>query len=865
VELILSHQNADFDAVASMLGAHKLYPEAIPVLPSRLHAGVREFLALYRNGLPFVAWEDFKPSKIERIILTDTSHRLDIKGIPANVPTVIIEHHPLERELKKHETWAGDIVGAATTLLVERIREQAIPINSLEATLMALGIYADTGNFTYGGTTARDIYAAGWLLEQGAILDTVQRFLSSPLNEEQKALLERFMDKVETRRINGFTITICSSDADKQIDSINSVVAVLRDILDSDALFAVIAMPNVCQLICRSTEDAIDVGEVAKLFGGGGHSRASAAAIFKQEKADIIRGIWDYLNSHIQAPTTVADLMSFGAQTVEAHEKIADIIQRIRRIGHEGYPVLENGEVVGLLSLRDADKTLEHGLNTATVREVMLSGRISLRPEDSVARLEATMVESDWGQIPVVNGNHKLIGIVTRTDLIKHWGRMYPDTMPDAPVLSAEKVELILGKANQSLIATLAAFAHAREISLYMVGGVVRDLLLERPNYDIDFVVEDDAIAFAEALKESYGGRIHPYPPFGTATWTIDEAVVERLGLALAEIPQHLDFATSRSELYEHPTALPTVFNSGIKLDLRRRDFTINTLAVQLSPRRAMWQILDFYGGIADLEAKLIRVLHSLSFVDDPTRILRAVRFAERLDFGIEPRTGELLASALPTLRRITGERLQNEISLLLKEKTAARGILKLETLGVLGAIHPAFHVSAQVETLFKRLATSYPAWEVDETLLRWHLLMVDMPSEVIPEIAQRLLISQQKAEDMQQSASLAQNPAILLDLNSKVSDLVELFMPLSQESLLALWLYWDKALIRERLENYVQKWQHVKPFTDGNALIKRGLKPSPVFGQILQRLRQAWLDGELSSQDEEEGLLAALIQELER
>jgi tRNA nucleotidyltransferase (CCA-adding enzyme) len=865
VELILSHQNADFDAVASMLGAYKLNPQAIPVLPSRLHAGVREFLALYRNGLPFVAWEDFEPSKVERIILTDTSHRLDIKGIPANVPTVIIEHHPLDRELKKHETWAGEIVGAATTLLVERIREQAIPINSLEATLMALGIYADTGNFTYGGTTVRDIYAAGWLLEQGAVLDTVQRFLSSPLNEEQKALLERFMDNAQTRRINGFTITICSSEADKQIDSVNSVVAVLRDILDSDALFAVIAMPNVCQLICRSTEDAIDVGEVAKLFGGGGHSRASAAAIFKQEKAEIIQGIWDTLNSRIQAPTKVADLMSFGAQTVEAHEKIVDIIQRIRRIGHEGYPVLENGAVVGLLSLRDADKTLEHGLTTATVREVMLSGRISLRPEDSVARLEATMVESDWGQIPVVNGNHKLIGIVTRTDLIKHWGRSHPDAMPDAPRLSAEKVERVLGQANQSLIAIIAAFAHAREISLYMVGGVVRDLLLERPNYDIDFVVEDDAIAFAEALKQSYGGRIHPYPPFGTATWTIDESVAQRLGLPFAAIPQHLDFATSRSELYEHPTALPTVFNSGIKLDLRRRDFTINTLAVQLSPRRAMWQILDFYGGVADLDAKLIRVLHSLSFVDDPTRILRAVRFAERLDFKIEPRTAELVASALPTLKRITGERLQNEISLLLKEKNAARGILKLEALGVLEAIHPAFHVSAQVETLFKRLEKSFPAWDADENLLRWHLLMADMPSEVIPEIAQRLLISQQKAETMQQTASLAQNPAILLDLNSKVSELVELIMPLSKKSLLALWLYWDKALIRERLEHYLEKWQHVKPFTDGNTLIKRGLKPSPVFGQILLRLRHAWLDGEVSSQDEEERLLAALIQELSR
>lgn len=862
MELILTHQNADFDAVASMLGASKLYPQAIPVLPSRLHAGVREFLALYRNGLPFVEWDDLKAHKVERIYITDTDHRLDIKGVPANIPTIIIEHHPLERELKDHEIWTGDVLGAVTTLLVERIREQSITINSLEATLLALGIYADTGSFTYGGTTIRDLQAAAWLLEQGAVLDTIRRFLSSPLNSEQQALLEALMGNTENRRVMGYEISVCTAESESQIESINSVVGVLRDILDSDALFAVVVMPNTCQLICRSTEDGIDVGEVAKHFGGGGHPRASAAAIFKRSKESIIQEIWDYLQSHVQAPTKVADLMSFGAQTVGADEKIADIIQRIRRIGHEGFPVLDKGEIVGLLTLRDADKTLEHGLSTALVREVMLGGRVSLRPEDPVSRLEATMVESDWGQIPVVNAANKLIGIVTRTDLIKHWGRSHPAT-PEAPRLSDEKVGAILGKANEALIEIVAAFAHARDIALYMVGGVVRDLLLERPNFDIDFVVEEDAIGFAEALRNAYGGKIHPYPPFGTASWTLDEAVAERLGLALNEIPQHLDFATTRSELYEHPTALPTVFNSGIKLDLRRRDFTINTLAVQLSPRNSMWQILDFYGGMADLDAKLIRVLHSLSFVDDPTRILRAVRFAERLQFKIETRTAELLATALPTLRRITGERLQNELSLLLKERNAAEGILKLEALGVLAAIHPTFKANPNIERLFKQLEQAYPDWEVDENLLRWHLLMVDIPSEKVPEIAQRLLLSQPKAEAMQKTASLAQNPALLLDLNAKVSELVELFAPMSNESLLALWIYWDKPLIRERIESYVEKWQQIKPFTDGNALKARGLKPSPAFGKILQRLTQAWLDGEISNQSEEEDLLARLIREL--
>ncbi|MCA9915600.1 MAG: CBS domain-containing protein, partial [Anaerolineae bacterium] len=519
-----------------------------------------------------------------------------------------------------------------TTLLVELIREERIPLSSLESTLLALGIYADTGMLTYGGTTPRDLQAAAWLLDHGAVLDTVQRFLTEPLNNQQQNLFEILLKNAESRSIQGYEVTLASATQEEVIGGISTVTTALSNTLDSDAVFVLVQMPKNIQLVCRSREDAIDSGELARELGGGGHPRAAAAAIYKGELSAIIAQIWDWSQQHIQPAVRVADLMSYGVQTVSADEPIAEGIARLRRIGHEGYPVLDANRVVGLLTLRDADKALEHGLKEATMRDVMLSGTVTLTPHDSVARLEEVMVASDWGQIPVVDEREQLIGIVTRTDLIKHWAQKHPARAPETPHIELASAEQILGISNIALIETVSALAQKSGLPLYMVGGVVRDLLLERPNYDIDFVVEADAITFVESLAATYGGDVHSYRPFGTAKWLLDETAAEKLGVKLEQLPDHLDFATARSELYEHPTALPTVYNSGIKLDLRRRDFTINTLAVQLSPQGAMWRVLDFYGGLHDLERGMIRVLHSLSFVDDPTRIIRAVRFAQRLN-----------------------------------------------------------------------------------------------------------------------------------------------------------------------------------------------------------------------------------------
>lgn len=860
MKIILTHPNADFDAIASLLAAHKLYPEMTPILSKRQNRNVSEFLALYQNGLPFVRKDDL--SDASEVLLVDTQRLPDFKGLSKSVSLHIIDHHPRQRETPANDQIIIEEIGSNATLLVERLQAANNPINSLEATLLALGIYEDTGAMTYGTTTPRDIRAAAWLLEQQAVLDTVRRFLTPPLTLEQQAIYDQLLHRVETRRIQGYNIIIAAATLEDYVPELASIAYRLGETLEPAALFVVIQMPDYVQLICRSAEDAIDVGEIARLFEGGGHNRAAAAAISDGVADKIIEQIWEALGQIVRPSVVVGDLMSVGVHTVKPDQRVGDIISRIRRIGHEGYPVIENGRIVGLLTLRDSDRALEHGLKNAPVREIMKSGEITLKPLDSVAMLEQIIVESGWGQIPVVQDGH-LIGVVTRTDLIKHWARLHPapQTTAITESITPGQMHEVLGESVSALINAISRHAQESSVNLYMVGGVVRDLLLKRPNLDLDFVVETDAIAFATGIQRTYGGEVSAHPAFGTAKWRFDMQSAAALGVALEALPHHVDFATARNEFYEHPTALPTVYAGSIKLDLQRRDFTINTLAVQLSP--SVGRILDSYNGLADLRSGVIRVLHSLSFVDDPTRILRAVRFAHRLNFTIEPRTAELIGIAREMLRRITGERVRNELALLLKEREPEKALAMLQAYGALEAIHPALRFDSDSAHDFEQVRRiNQPDMPDDVTDLYWNVWLCRLSPESATAVCERLLMGKTETDAITASAALSHEPGALADALAKNSAFVARLSDLPEIALLAVSIASDNNLIGERIQRYLAEWRHVRPVTTGNTLKALGLPPSPAYKRILDRLRAARLDGDVTSDAAEAVLLEGLMKQ---
>ena len=327
-----------------------------------------------------------------------------------------------------------------------------------------------------------------------------------------------------------------------------------------------------------------------------------------------------------------------------------------------------------------------------------------------------------------------------------------------------------------------------------------------------------------------------------------------------------VDLVSARTEFYTHPTALPTVERGSIKLDLHRRDFTINTLALRLDGRH-YGELHDYWGGLADLRAGLVRVLHSLSFVDDPTRILRAVRFEQRFAFGIEQRSMQLLLEARPLIERLSGDRLRHELNHILASSLAPQIISRLHSLDLLAAIHPHLAWDDWLYARLERLESidPEPEWGLgsDPFLLRrdlgYTLWLIQLEPEQADGVARRLKLPVQLARVTQSACALWRDRRSLATaLPSQATLRLDDAPPLARY---ALYLATSDAQLRSILQNYVTRWQNIQPVTDGHALRKRGLSPGPRYRQVLDALRLAWLDGEVQTVEEEQALLEKLLQ----
>ncbi|MBN2393874.1 MAG: CBS domain-containing protein [Anaerolineae bacterium] len=883
MHVILTHENADFDAIASLLGAHKLYPNARPVLPRRVNGNVQSFLALYGAGLPFVDPDTLpRGQHVQRVILVDTQSLTYVRGMSKDIKDVlVIDHHTPPEVLPVGWRFQGETLGAATTLLVEALSARLTPISRVEATLMLAGIYEDTGSLTYAATSSRDIRAAAWLVEQGASLEIATEFLEHPLTPMQQMIYDALKEHVETLEIDGHPVVLSWAESPPNTDEeVSTLAHKLRDLLDPSALFVLVEISGNTQFVARSSTDDINVAEVAEHFGGGGHDRAAAALIRHRHAVDIFAELRDLLPDFVRPRVKVRTVMSLGVRTVRPSEPVHVVAQLMLRTGHEGFPVVgPKGNILGLVTRNAVDRARQHQWEHQPVERVMQHGAVSVSPEDSVERVRALMIQTGWGQIPVVEEG-QLIGVVTRTDLIR------------LPLLEANAVQQdIIRRMEQyfpapllALIRQIGELAAQQGYNIYFVGGIVRDLLLGQPLVDVDIVVEGHAIALGKALAQQLGGEIHTHSRFGTVKWTLPADVWEKLemgngkfqndgqpsaisksSISQFSIPEFIDLVTARTEFYEHPTALPLVERSSIKQDLHRRDFTINTLAIRLDPQR--WgELLDFYGGKADLEDGVIRVLHSLSFIDDPTRILRAARFEARLGFHLDLQSESLIANALPMLDRITGGRIRHELDLIFREAKPEAALDRLQALGALAHIDPELISDAWLHERFARLRqpenqalwdinTAHPAsheatHELD--FFYWGLFLYRLPAEAVERLIKRLLIPRRISSGLRALPLLRQTLPKLKTLE-RPSQIVALLEPLPDELLPLGWLASDDSTIKAKLERYAREWRHVQCEISGKDLKELGLPPGPVYRQIFEALRAARLDGEITTREEEE------------
>jgi tRNA nucleotidyltransferase (CCA-adding enzyme) len=503
----------------------------------------------------------------------------------------------------------------------------------------------------------------------------------------------------------------------------------------------------------------------------------------------------------------------------------------------------------------------------------MQAGEAWVAPGDPVEELQALMTEYGWGQMPVVEDGD-VIGIVTRTDLIKLWSA--PEKAPGDEERLSSRLSWALSPATLALVRRVSDTAAHMGYSIYFVGGLVRDLLLEIPIVDIDIVVEGDAIALARRLRQQFGGRVRSHGRFGTAKWLIEGESVQELRSALCPsrsetealaqqggLPSSVDFVTARTEFYTHPTALPEVERSSIKQDLHRRDFTINTLAIRLDPDN-FGELLDFYGGEADLHQGVIRVLHSLSFIEDPTRILRAARLEARLGFHTEQRTEQLIADALPMLDRVSGDRIRQELVLIFQEAEPERALCRLQELGVLESINPGLDCDHWLRVRFERLrqATSDPVWAVGtggQVFVYLALLLYRLPPADVRRCQRRLKLVRNDVKRLDEVARIKAHVSGL-ERAQPASTLFRWLSAYSAEALLVVALA-EKRMVRRQIRRFQVELRDVRPLLDGRYIIERyGLKPGPVFGRVLNRLRDARLDGHVATREDEEALLDQML-----
>lgn len=878
--LITCHSNADFDALAAMCAAALIYGPCDVLFPGTQEANLQTFYQELKErpgaapGCTFL--DDRVPdfSKYGRLVAVDTRRRSRLRHVwpLLDNPGTRIEvwdHHPETSDDVHAHACHAEICGAVTTLLIEEIQKRNIAVTRETATVLGLGIYSDTGSFSFSSVTQRDFAAAGWLLGRGMDINIISEKTAFSMTKEHIRALNALLESAQTYHINGADVVLAEATLDSYLDDFAFLAHKMMEMEKFDILFAIGRMDDRIQIVARSRSHAVNVGAVCSAFGGGGHAYAASASVRDKTLSEVRDGILTQLYLQEEGEKTARDYMSQPAIGIEEGHTIAEADELMLHFGLKTMPVFAplTRRCTGLIDSQITQKAISHGLAGAPLTDYMRRNLKTLPVTATLRDITTVIVGARQRLVPIVSDGGSVVGVVSRTDLINIFaqepGRMNPTDRAPKSRNMGRTMRDRLPKDVLDILEKAGALGRSRQTPVYVVGGFVRDLLLKTPNHDIDLVVEGDGIGFARAFAGVLGGRVRVHKKFLTS-------VVIFPGAGGKE--ERVDVATARLEYYESPAALPTVEHSSIKMDLYRRDFTINALAIRLDCE-PMGEIVDFFGGQKDIRDRVIRVLHTLSFVEDPTRCLRAVRFEQRYHFRIGPATEKLIKNdvSLKLLDKLSPSRLFNEFEHICAEETAILCIRRLHELGILQAIHPQLSINPDRKEMLIRTA-KVMAWYrllyIDEEMRPWLVYFLVLCSSLTyavtlevfrrlgipPALKNEVLGCREKARSLRSSLKrLTATPGF------RVSALCAMLRPLPVEFVLYLMADMEVPETRRALSRYITVWRTEKPGVDGSDLKKLGLAPGPAYGVILQRLLEAKLDGTAASPEEQLALAREL------
>lgn len=867
--VISTHINADFDAIASVLAAQKLYPGSIVVLPGSNEKNLRNF---FINSMAYLFnmtdIGDIDGAKVSRLVLVDTSAKdrigkvVDLLANPG-LEIHVYDHHPAADGDVAADFRVYEATGATVSILAKMLKEKEIAISPDEATVMCLGIYEDTGGFTFASTTPKDFAAAAFFLEKGASINTISNIVSREMTPEQVGILNSMITNSRTHKINGVDVTVSSIYTEEYVPDFAFLVHKMQKMKSLNVVFALAQMGSKVYIVGRSKVPEVDAGQVMNPFGGGGHPFAASASIKQMALPQVEQELLAILRLRIQKNTLAREIMSTPAIAATPDISCRAAGDLLTRYNINALLITEapdaGGKLLGFITRQVVEKVLYHKLDDAPVREYMNPDLSVAGPDDELAEIQRKIIENSQRLLPVIE-NGAVVGVITRTDLLNTlvYQRETGNQRQPAPtqVQAHPKTRDIKRMMTERLAPPIldilkSAGDTASELgySAYVVGGFVRDLFLSRPTEDVDIVIEGDGIVFARKFAALMKARAHYYKKFGTAVITFADG-------------SKIDVASARLEYYQFPAALPTVEMSSIKLDLFRRDFTINTLAVCLNPGK-FGLLVDFFSAQRDIKEKTIRVLHSLSFVEDPTRIFRAVRFEQRFGFTIGKMTEGLIKNAVKMdfFRRLSGHRVFGELCQILAEDDPVPALLRLAEFDLLVSLHSALTIDKKTAVALhsvREVVSWYDLLFLDQPYTKWMVyllvLLRGMDEETTEDVCNRLELHRRDREMADRGRRDAENFLHWIQRNPAVKN-SELYRRLSGfkiEQVLYVMSVTDSEAVKKHISRYILILRHVEPLTKGKDLRDIGIAPGPVYSEILRAILYARLDEKVRTREEE-------------
>jgi tRNA nucleotidyltransferase (CCA-adding enzyme) len=857
-ELIATHTNTDFDAFAAMVAAHKLYPEAAICLGGAVNRNVREFQNLYADLVPVVDPADVDHEAVRRLILVDTvhAHRLGDLGELAErdgVQVVAFDHHAHSADLPAYiaaDRLVSSSDGSLVTLLVHIIAERGIEVTPFEATIFALGIHEDTGSLTFATTTPRDAQALAFCMECGADTTVLEKWLANALTEAQRHTLAAALDRAEQLPISGATVLLAALRQDLYVEGVSVVAHRVMDLTGCDAFFLLVAMENRIFVTARSRGGRVDVARALAAVGGGGHTAAASAVVKDRALEDVAATLAAAVPDALAPVRTARDVLSPAVPIVAQDTKVDDAALLCRREGLGGVALAAGEVLVGHVALADLDRAVGHGLGHAPVKAVMSSGVTAVPADTPLDRVAATLAQQAIGWAVVVAKGPE-DGVVRRADVLGSVQRRAVAGGAGAPDEEAPPVANLAGRLGELGLDDVLRHVQAVAAGVrgaYLVGGAVRDVLLGERGMDVDIAVEGDGIAFAQELAARLKGHVRPHDKFGTAVVVVPGRDGERV---------RVDVASTRSESYEYPAALPKVQHAGIRSDLARRDFTINAMAVSLRPE-TFGNLLDHFGGLADLDARRIVVLHNLSFIEDPTRILRAIRYETRYGLRMDAHTLNLAraACAMDLVGDLSSARLRDELVALLEEERVDFALRRMDEIGLSPSVHGRLRSGVTGRALVRRGDEVRREHGLEAEMPRWRLRLIwllrDLAPEEIAAWTERMRIRRADAAVLERGLVVARRLLERLARGPNEAELHDVASGQPLESLVAAMVLDDTGVAAARLGHYLDVTRHLRLAISGEDLLALGYDASPRMGEVLRSLLHLKLNGVVDGRDAE-------------